>query len=139
MGAQRPRPRVIVVDASVVGTALIDDAPDGDIARARLHRQRLAAPALIDAEILSLLKGLTRARKLDGRRAREAVADYAAMSLRRMPHLALITRMWDLRDNLSIYDAAYVALAEAIGAPLLTADRRLARAAGVDCEIELIG
>lgn len=138
MDPQRPQPRVIVIDASVVGTALIDDAPYGDRARARLHRRRLVAPALIDAEVLSLLKGLARAGTLDRRRAREAVADFATMSLRRMPHLALIRRMWELRDNVSIYDAAYVALAEAIGAPLLTADGRLARAPGVACEVELI-
>ena len=61
-----------------------------------------------------------------------------ALPIRRLPHAPLLPRIWALRDNLTAYDAAYVALAEAIGAPLLTADRKLARAPGIDCEVELL-
>jgi predicted nucleic acid-binding protein len=129
---------VIVVDASVVGPALINDAPYGDHARRRIRNERVFVPALIDLEVLSMLKGWSRAGRLDKRRAREAVADFLTMRLRRMPHAGLLPRIWDLRDKLAVYDAAYVALAEAIGVPLLTADRAIARTPGLACEVELI-
>jgi predicted nucleic acid-binding protein len=129
---------MIVADASVVGPALIDDGPHGDHVRQRIRDQLLFVPSLIDLEVLSMVKGWTRAGLLDQRRAREAVADFLTMRLRRMPHIGLLPRIWDLRDKLSVYDAAYVALAEAIGIPLLTADRGIARTPGLACEVELI-
>lgn len=129
---------MIVVDASVIGPAVADDGPYGDFARQRIRDQVLIAPSLIDLEVLSMLKGRSRAGVLDKRRAREAVADYLTMRMRRMPHIRLLPRIWDLRDKLSIYDAAYVALAEAIGVPLLTADRGIARTPRLACEVELI-
>ena len=67
-----------------------------------------------------------------------ALVDLAALPLRRSPHLALLARCWALRDNLTVYDASYVALAEALDATLLTADRRLARATGPRCAIEIL-
>jgi predicted nucleic acid-binding protein len=130
---------VIVADASVVGPAFIDDGPHGDHARQRIRDQLLFAPSLIDLEVLSMIKGRLRAGAVDQRRAREAVADFLTVRLRRMPHVGLLPRIWDLRDKLSIYDAAYVALAEAIGVPLLTADRGIARTPGLACDVELIG
>jgi predicted nucleic acid-binding protein len=130
---------MIVVDASVLAPALVDDARDGDRLRERLRGERLVAPALIDLEVLSMLRRAARRGGLDERRAGQALVDLAALPLRRAPHLALLARIWELRESLSVCDAAYVALAEAIGAPLLTADRRLARAHGVRCEIDLVG
>ncbi len=130
---------MIVVDASVLAPALVDDARDGDRLRERLRGERLVAPGLIDLEVVSMLKRAAQRGGLDERRANQALADLAALPLRRAPHLPLLARIWELRASLSVYDAAYVALAEALGAPLLTADKRIARAHGVRCELDLIG
>jgi predicted nucleic acid-binding protein len=130
---------VLVVDASVVAAALADDAHDGDRARARLRGEQLAAPELIDLEVASVLRRQLRAASLDVRRAELALTDLDAMPIQRAPHQPLLPRCWQLRDNLTIYDAAYVALAEALEADLLTADRRLAKAPGPRCQIELLG
>ena len=80
-----------------------------------------------------------RTRDLEQRRPKQAVTDLAALPLRRVPHMALLVRIWELRDNLSGYDAASVALAEALRAPLVTADRGIAGAPAVRCEVELVG
>ena len=74
----------------------------------------------------------------DVRRADLALVDLVAMPLRRAPHQPLLTRAWELRANLTIYDAAYVALAEALQVSLLASDRRLARAAGPRCHLEVL-
>ena len=129
---------MIVVDASVLAVALADDGPDGDRARARLRGDRLAAPELADLEVASVLRRQMRGGVIDARRASLALADLAAMPLQRASHRPLLTRCWELRDNLSIYDASYVALAEALGASLLTGDQRLARATGPRCRIEVL-
>ena len=129
---------MIVVDASVVVPMLIDDGADGRRARARLRDQRLTAPFVVDIEVMSAVRRLVRVRALDERRIHQTLADLIASPVRRVPHTPLLPRIWALRHNLTPYDAAYVALAEALGAPLLTADRRLAGAPGIECEIELI-
>lgn len=129
---------VIVVDASVLAPALADDGRSGDAARSRLAPERLTAPELIDLEVGSTLRGLTLARKLPVRRAELALRDLEDLPLERVPHRLLVGRCWDLRGNLSFYDAAYVALAELLGARLLTADVRIGRASGVRCEIEIL-
>jgi predicted nucleic acid-binding protein len=129
---------VLVVDASVLAVALADDGVDGDAARSRLRGEDLAAPELLDLEVASVLRGQARAGALDSRRAGLALDDLAALPLERAPHLPLLRRCWELRENLSVYDAAYVALAEALEAQLLTGDRRLARAAGPRCQIEVL-
>jgi predicted nucleic acid-binding protein len=76
--------------------------------------------------------------EVDAERGREALADLADFPLRRYPHDFLLTRVWELRNNLTAYDAVYVALAEALGAPLLTRDRRLAAAPGHHAQVELV-
>lgn len=129
---------MIVVDASIVATALGDDGSDGERARSRLAGERLAAPELIDLEVASVWRRAARAGRLEGRRARQALADLADLPLERASHLPLLSRIWELRDNHTPYDAAYVALAEALGASLLTADRRVARAPGAGCKIDLL-
>jgi predicted nucleic acid-binding protein len=129
---------LIVVDASVVAPALGDDGPDGDRARSRLRGERLVAPHLIDLEVPSVWRRQLAAGLIDLRRATLALEDLLTMPLRRAPHDALLHRCWQLRDNMTMYDAAYVALAEALGAPLLTADRRLSRATGARCDIEIV-
>lgn len=127
---------VIVVDASVLSVALADDADPGQRARARLRGQRLAAPDLIDLEVLSVLRGLARAGTLGEQRAAQAVQDLADLPLQRVPHRHLLARCWQLRHNATVYDAAYLALAELLDAPLLTADRGMARVPGATCRIE---
>jgi predicted nucleic acid-binding protein len=129
---------VLVVDASALVPALADDGPDGDAARARLRGEDLVAPELIDLETVSVLRRQLQAGRLDTRRARLAVADLVELPLRRVPHRPLLARCWDLRENLTPYDAAYVALAELLGVVLLTADTHLAGAPGPQCELELL-
>ena len=129
---------MLVVDASVLAVALADDGPDGDAARARLRGETLAAPELVDLEVASVLRRQNRAGMLDDRRAELAIIDLGALPMVRASHLALLRRCWELRENVTTYDAAYVALAEALDATLLTGDRRLAHAAGRTCTIELL-
>jgi predicted nucleic acid-binding protein len=129
---------VIAVDASVVAVALADDGHDGDDARARLRGERLTAPELVDLEVTSVWRRQMREGAIDARRAALALADLAALPLRRSSHRLLLPRCWELRDNLTIYDASYVALAEALDVTLLTGDGRLARATGPRCHIEVL-
>jgi predicted nucleic acid-binding protein len=129
---------LIVVDASVIVTALADDGDDGDLVRGRLRHERLTAPHLIDLEVASAWRRLAAAGALDQRRARLALEDLRALRMERVPHGPLLSRCWQLRENLSVYDAAYVALAEVLDVTLLTADPRLAAASGARCEIDLI-
>jgi predicted nucleic acid-binding protein len=128
---------VIVIDASVLAPALVDDEADGDVARARLRGASLAAPELIDLETASVICRQVRA-GLSERRGQLALADLVNLPMARASHQRLLARCWELKASLTVYDAAYVALAEALGVVLLTADVRLARAPGPRCEIELI-
>ncbi|MGH9064889.1 MAG: type II toxin-antitoxin system VapC family toxin [Acidimicrobiales bacterium] len=129
---------MIVVDASVLAPALGDDGVDGDQARSRLRGESLAAPELIDLEVSSVLRRLLLSGKLAARRGELAMADLVALPLRRVSHRLLLTRCWSLRANLTIYDASYVALAERLGAVLVTADTRLSEAPGLRCEVEVM-
>lgn len=129
---------MIVVDANVLATALGDDGEDGDAARQRLHAEQMVAPELVDLEVTSVFRRLTRSGHLPLRRAELALADLGDLALRRAPHRPLLGRCWDLRDNLTIYDAAYVALAEVLNVTLVTADRRVSRAPGLRCRIDLL-
>ncbi|MEA4944883.1 MAG: type II toxin-antitoxin system VapC family toxin [Propionicimonas sp.] len=129
---------MLVVDASVLAVALMDDGQDGDAARGRLRGEDLAAPSLIDLEVASVWRGLARGGHLDAKRARLALDDLRVLPVQRVQHDLLLERCWELRENLTIYDAAYVALAEALEAPLLTGDGRLARAGGPHCTIEVL-
>ena len=94
---------MIVADASVLVVALADDGPGGDQARARLRGERLTVPELADLEVASVLRRQMRAGTLNARRARLALDDLAALPARRAPHRPLLTRCWELRDNLTIY------------------------------------
>ena len=129
---------VIVADASVLATALADDGADGDQARSKLWGQRLAAPELIDLEVVSVLRRHRRAGLLDDKRADLALADLAALPMKRVAHLPLVQRCWELRDIVTAYDAAYVALAELLECPLVTADTTLASAPGIRCTVEVV-
>lgn len=129
---------MIVVDASVLAPALADDGVDGDQARARLRGEALTAPELIDLEVASVFRRLSRAGQLPARRSELALSDLLSLPLRRMSHRPLLRRCWSLRENLTTYDAAYVALAEALDLVLLTSDVRLSRAPGLQCDVEVL-
>lgn len=129
---------MIVVDASIVVSALADDGTDGDRARERLRGGRLAAPHLIDIEVTSAWRKLASAGHLDGRRVGLALEDLRSLRIDRVPHGPLLSRCWELRENLTVYDAAYVALAEALETTLLTIDGRLANAPGRRCQVEIL-
>lgn len=129
---------MIVVDASVLAPALADDGDDGDRVRGRLRGEQLVAPELVDLEVLSTLRRAARGRRLDERRSGQALDDLAALPLRRVSHLGLLPRIWELRDNLTAYDAAYVALAEILDALLLTADGAMGKVNDIRCEVEVL-
>lgn len=129
---------MLVVDASVLAPALADDGPDGDSARARMRGHSLTAPELIDLETTSVIRRQFNAGQLDARRAGLALTDLMELPLRRASHRPLLTRCWELRDNLTVYDAAYVALAELLSVVLLTADARVASAPGLRCKLDLL-
>jgi predicted nucleic acid-binding protein len=122
----------------VIVSAVADDGDDGDRARARLRGERLVTPELLDLEVLSALRGLVARGDVDNRRAQFAVDDLAELDIGRVGHGALIARVWELRENLTPYDAAYVALAEVLAVVLVTADATLARSPGPRCSIELL-
>lgn len=130
---------MIVVDASVMATALADDGSDGQAARERLQQDPdIHVPHLLDLEVVSVLRHQRRARHIDDRRAAQALQDLDDLRVVRYPHLPLLERVWELRRNLTPCDAAYVALAEELDCSLVTADRRMARASGIRCEIEVL-
>ena len=130
---------MIVIDASVLADALIDDGPVGAAARAALaadaHR---AAPSHLLVEVVSVVRGRALGGKLRPARAQEVVDALPTLVIDQVDVATLVDRMWQLRGNLTAYDAAYVAAAEALGCPLVTADGRLAKANAVRCEIRLV-
>ena len=130
---------MIVLDASVA-LELILTTPAGARAAARLREldEPLQAPHLIDIEVLHVLRRIEGAGGITSARARTALGDFANLAIRRHEHAILTDRIWKLRANLTAYDAAYVALAEALDAPLLTLDARLARSKGHRARIELV-
>lgn len=119
-----------VVDASAVVELLLRSAL-GERVRQRILNgsEELHAPYLIDIEVLHVLRRYNRIREMSDHRAEEAISDYLALAIERHSHEIVFARVWELRSNLTAYDAAYVALAELIGTPLVTVDRRLAKAA----------
>jgi predicted nucleic acid-binding protein len=124
---------MLVIDASAVVELLLGRPAAEGVARHIVdHGYELHAPELLDIEVLSALRRAVALRLASSERAGEAVGDLLDLPIARYPHEILVERVWELRDNFSACDAAYVALAEAVaegGAALLTADRRLANAA----------
>lgn len=130
---------MIVLDASVLVNVLADDGDDGDQARAAVADQELAAPDLINVEVASVLRRHWLAKSLSARRFAAALDDLADLPIERYPTLPLMGRVYELRANVSAYDATYVALAEHLGCELLTADRRLAAAPSTRCAKSVVG
>lgn len=129
---------MLVVDASVLVVGLLDDGPVGRSVRARLRGEQLVAPSHIDLEVISVWRGLARSGRIPAERIQDAVGDLQDFPMRRIVPTALLARCWELRDNITPYDAAYVVLAEALETTLLTADARLARASGPRCAVEVM-
>jgi predicted nucleic acid-binding protein len=130
---------VIVVDASVVVTAISVRGGDGDRARERLLADNsLHAPHLVDLEVASVLRRRAREGGIGEREANQALEELTRLPLTRYPHFPLLPRIWELRSNLSSYDAAYVALAEALGCTFVTGDHRITRAPGLRCGLETL-
>ena len=130
---------MIVVDASALLEFLLQ-TPLGTRVEARLLRDEdeLHSPHLVDVEVTQGLRRLVRAGEVSADRAAEAIADLVDLNLHRHPHLDLLSRAWKLRDNVTAYDAMYVALAEALDAPIVTCDTPLTNAPGHRARIEAI-
>lgn len=129
---------MLVVDASVVAPAVADGGPDGVRFRQRLHGEQVAAPDLLRVEVISVIRRQLRVGTMDANQAYQAVTDLLDLPVTVYPTAPLLVRCWQLRDNLTAYDACYVALAETLGCSLVTADSRLSRAPGPRCPIEVL-
>lgn len=130
---------MIVVDASVLANAIGDDGSDGRRARRELRgASGVSAPDLVDVETVAVLRKRWIAGTVSARRFAAAVNDLGQLGLDRYPTLPFMRRAYELRANVTAYDAAYVALAEELGCELLTADQRLANASGPWCAIRVI-
>lgn len=130
---------MIVVDASVLTTMLVYADRRGRRARSVLARDHeWSAPEHWMVEVFSAVRGLAIGRKVSARAAQRAVGRLPTLAIDHIGVGLLLPRMWELRDVVSGYDAAYVALAETRGVALVTADRRLARAANRFCAVELV-
>jgi predicted nucleic acid-binding protein len=130
---------VIVLDASAAIEWLLRSPAGVKIDRRIFSSsQSLHAPHLLDIEVAQVLRRYVREKVMDAQRGKQALDDFLDLPLNRYPHDLLIPRIWDLRATLTAYDAAYVALAEALNAPLLTCDAKIASASGHRAKIEVI-
>ncbi len=130
---------MIIIDASVLANAFTDDGPVGQRSRAELARDaHWAAPEHLVVETFSAVRGRHLGSKISRRRAQDALDALASSTIELLSTTFLLPRMWQLRENLTGYDAAYVAAAEAYDCPLLTADARLTRVGDLRCEIRLV-
>jgi predicted nucleic acid-binding protein len=129
---------VIVVDASAMVDALVDDPANPELLTL-LSEDDLHAPSLLDFEVASALRGHSLVGKLPRRRLLEAIADFGALQIVRHQMTDLLAHILELRRNFTVYDASYVVLAQALDVPLVTADGKLAEARRRGVEVRLIG
>jgi predicted nucleic acid-binding protein len=130
---------MIVIDASAILDVLLRTSVAKDVeARLSAAGQTIHAPYLLDVEVAQVIRRRAIFGNIDSKRGLAALSDLSSMPIRRYPHEFLLPRVWELRNNLTAYDAVYVALAEAIDAPLLTRDRRITNAAGHHAQIEVV-
>ena len=132
---------MIVLDASAAVVVLLNLGAGARHIRERMEREvdGLHVPHLFEIEVLNALRHHALRRGISERRSLELLEDLATMSISRYAHTAMLPRIWELRDNVSAYDAAYIALAETLEAPLITRDARLARAPGIRATVEVYG
>lgn len=130
---------MIVVDASALLEVLLR-TPAAERVEERLlgDREHLHAPHMLDVEVAQVLRRYAGSGEIDSERGRAALADLVDFPIRRYPHGFLLPRAWEIRNNLTAYDAVYVALAEALDATLVTRDRRLAAAPGHQARVEVV-
>lgn len=126
----------VVCDASAIVTVLLDSGPAGSWLAARLEGARLAAPALLPFECSNILRRHELAGLIGGDQAAQAHADLIDLPIELFPYEPVAGPVWGSRRNLTSYDGAYVSLAALLGVPLITVDRRLARAPQLGCEVE---
>ena len=130
---------MIVLDASAAVDWLVQTAAASHIESLIFSRnQSLHAPELLDLEVAQVVRRLVREGRLSASRAEQAIQDLLDMRITRYPHLVLLPRIWQLRHNLSAYDAAYIVLAEKLGATLLTRDARLASTPGHAATVKVV-
>ena len=130
---------MIVLDASAAVELLLQTAKGAPLAERLLAPDAsVHAPHLLDVEVAQVLRRFVAHGEVDAERARQALADLVDLPLQRYSHVLLMPRIWELGHNLTAYDAAYVALAEALGATLLTGDARVLRAPGHSVQVEVI-
>lgn len=129
---------MLVVDASVLAPVVADAGTDGRRFRGRLRGEAVVGPDLLRIEVTSVLRRHANTGQLTTEQADVAISDLLAFPIMVFPTAPLLRRVWELRQNLTAYDGCYVALAEAVDRPLLTADRRLANAPGLRCEVEVL-
>lgn len=125
----------VVCDASALVAMLLDSGRDGQWATGQLSGAELAAPTLAGYEAANIIRRHELAGLVSGDQASQAHADLLDLTIEQWPYSLLADRAWQLRTNLSVYDAAYVSLAELIDAPLVTLDRRIGRAPGLHCTV----
>lgn len=130
---------MIVIDASVLANVVGDDGNDGQRARLEFRNAAdVAAPDLADVQTVAVLRKRWIAGTVSDQRFAAAVEDLEQLEIDRYPALRFMRRAYELRANVTVYDAAYVALAETLGCELLTADQRLANASGPRCTIRVL-
>ena len=125
---------MIAVDANAIVALLVDDGQLGSAGRSLYLEHDLAAPDLLPYEVISVLRKLSQRGTVTERVAEQALRDLSLVRLSAISYSEIAQRIWELRDNLSPYDAAYVAVAELLRIPLLTFDNRLRRSPGPSCE-----
>ena len=129
---------MLVVDASVLAPVVADAGNDGQRFRGRLHGETILGPDLLRVEVTSVVRRQAKLGQLTLEEADGAINDLLDFPITVFPTAPLLRRVWELRQNLTAYDGCYVALAEAVDSPLVTADRRLANAPGLRCTIEVL-
>jgi predicted nucleic acid-binding protein len=130
---------LIVVDASVVVEAFLRRHASATIDRIFSAERVLHAPQLLDLEVAQVIRRYALRGEITQFRARQMLDLLRKAPMARYPHTPLLPRIWELRENLTAYDAAYVALAEALRGTLLTCDERIARAPGIRASVEVVG
>lgn len=133
----RSGPLFRIIDASAIIELLLASDRAGAVERS-IEDAELTAPDSINPEVLQSIRKLQRSGKVDRDRAEEMLAGFLTMAIARMPTVGLMTDAWALRENLSAYDACYVALARRLGSPLITGDHRLARAPNLGIPLILV-
>jgi predicted nucleic acid-binding protein len=130
---------MIVLDTSAALDALLSRPTYARLARRLRLADEVTAPHLIDVEVLHVLRRLVRTGRITPHQAADTRLDFRDLRILRYPHTGFADRIWELRNAVSAYDAAYIALAEALGCPLVTTDARIATASGHRAEVEVYG